>query len=239
MRIASWNLNHRARPRTIPGWIISEVAATKADVMVCTEYVEGKSHRRFVSDLRAAGFLAVNTTPVTPGQNQVLIASRASQELGTLRPPSDIDETVPSNALHVSISGTHLIGFRMPAFNSSAEHLKRRTWQWVREAAAELRDTPALIVGDMNTQRGDPQRYCGDCIEILLGDGWSEVIPSSGYSWKHARSGTSRRIDYGFASPRLIATNADYSWDFVARNAIAVSKAGIPDHALLLIDVQP
>jgi exonuclease III len=236
MRIASWNLNHRARQRSIPAWVVPEILAAGPDVLVCTEYVEGRAHEGFLSDLKGAGFSAVSTTDVAPGQNQLLIASREHHQRGHLQPPRDIDKSVPSNALHVVIGDVNVLGFRMPAFGSAARHLKRCTWEWIRDVATELRDTPALIVGDMNTQRKDTRTYCGDCIEEVLSLGWSEVIPESGYSWQH-RSGSGRRIDFGFASPALTPSSVQYSWDFVERRGVQRFVVGIPDHALLIADL--
>jgi exonuclease III len=237
MRVASWNLNHRARQRSIPEWVVPEVALANPDVLVCTEYVEGSRHEDFVSQLRDLGFSAVTTSPMTPGQNQILIASRAPHQRGTLEAPRDIDQSVPSNALHVIVDGINILGFRMPAFDSKARDLKRRTWNWIREAAVELKEAPALIIGDMNTQRGDPKTYCGDCIDDVLAIGWSEIIPAAGYSWKH-HSGTGRRIDFGFASSALMASSVEYSWDFVARNGIQKPVEGSPDHAMLIADLR-
>jgi hypothetical protein len=236
MRIASWNLNHRARQRTIPTWVASELAATNADVIVCTEYVEGRSHQRFVSELNASGFASVTTSAVTPGENQVLIASRVAHRRGLLAPPVDISESVPSNALHVELGGFNVVGFRMPSFPSSSAPLKRRTWQWVQDAARQLELSRAVIIGDMNTQRGDPKGYCGDCIEAVLGTGWTEVVPPDGYSWRHLR-GRQRRIDFGFASPALRTASARYDWDFLGRNGISKPVVGVPDHALLVADL--
>jgi len=125
----------------------------------------------------------------------------------------------------------------MPAFTSAVQDKKRRTWKWVRDAAIELQEKRGFIVGDMNTERNDGRSHCGDCIEEMLTTGWSEVIPSTGYSWKH-QTGAERRIDFGFASPAFQALNARYSWEFVGRNGITQFKVGVPDHALLVVDLE-
>jgi exonuclease III len=238
MRIVSWNLNHRACRRSIPDWIVEEIATARPDVLVCTEYVEAAEHHSFVSALKNAGLASVSTTVVKPRQNQILMATRLPHRAGQIPPPTDIDGSVSSNALHVTVGGIDVLGMRMPAYVREAERLKRLTWAWVHDAATRLINSPAIIVGDMNTQRGDSKRSCGDCIESLIASGWSPVIPATGYSWKHPRSGLERRIDFAFVSPSLTAKGATYSWDFVNRNAIGAMKVGIPDHAMLSIEAE-
>jgi hypothetical protein len=236
MRIVSWNLNHRAAHRRIPSWIVPEIAATSPDVVVCTEYVEGIDHARFCSALVAEGLSCVHTSAATPGQNQILVATRLSARLGNVRAPESIDVSLPSNVLHIDLGGLRIVGFRMPAFKSPK--LKRAAWDWIHEATMDFKTVATVIVGDMNTQRSDPKRDCGDCIERFLDSGWSEIIPDTGHSWKHQRSGTERRIDFAFASPGVLKEGASYSWDYVKRNALSELKVGIPDHALLSIDVR-
>jgi hypothetical protein len=215
--------------------VVQEVVSVGADVAVFTEYVEGVEHPIFEELLKGAGFRTVTRSTLRPGQNQVLIATKLAHHRGSVRAPQ-IHGAVPSNVLHVHVGGVNVIGFRMPAFDRRDLKLKRRTWDWLHRIAVSLHDSRAIIVGDMNTQRGDPTRQCGDCIDRLEATGWTYVVPTTGHSWKH-NSGTERCIDAAFISPLLRAELARYSWDFVARNGVESLKVGIPDHALLVIDI--
>jgi ABC-type Fe3+-hydroxamate transport system substrate-binding protein len=47
MRIVTWNLNHRARRRDIPGDVGETIASLKPDLIVLTEYVSGLSEQRY------------------------------------------------------------------------------------------------------------------------------------------------------------------------------------------------
>jgi endonuclease/exonuclease/phosphatase family metal-dependent hydrolase len=240
MRVLAWNLNHRAAQRNVPGWIAEAIASFDPDAAILTEYVEGPDHRRFLADLAARGLTHVLLTEQTKKQNQVLIASREPQRLGDLAAPA-IHPAVPPNALNVVLEdlGLHILGFRLPAFIGSERSLKRRTWEWLLDAAAELRDRPAVIAGDFNTAPGDAIADCGECLEVLQESGWHFARPTVGYSWRHAKSGATRQIDHAFLSPALALKRAEYSWRFhdLAPGA-ASGKVGLPDHAMLLTDFE-
>ena len=119
MRLLTWNLNHRAARRRIPDWIGAAITSQNPDVIVLTEYVEGDDHERFVSQLASQGLKSCDQSAKTPGQNQILIASRHGLRLGALNAPP-LHESVPSNFLHVVLedSGINVLGFRMPAFEA-------------------------------------------------------------------------------------------------------------------------
>ena len=236
MRILVWNLNHRAACHPIPEWIAGAIGAQDPDVIVLTEYVEGDDHNKFLSSVAALGLESWDISPKTSRQNQVLIASRHRLQRGTLAAPS-LHKSVPPNALHVVLedSGLNVLGFRMPAFEGKERPLKRDVWQWLLSAAEILRVDASVIAGDFNTAPGDSVTTCGDCLEQLSRSGWQHVLPSSGFSWKHARYGTRRQLDHIFFSPALPPAHADYLWGFQSLAADAASgKVGIPDHAILL-----
>lgn len=242
MRLLAWNVNHRAARRKIPEWVVAAIAPYEPEVVVLTEYVQGPDHARFLTKLDALELTHSQLTPVTKGQNQVLIASRKRLSLGNHSAPA-IHPAVPPNALHVVVddSDFHVIAIRVPAFTGSERHrLKRLTWEWLLQTASDLRDRHCVIAGDLNTALTDDAADCGDCARLLLDTGWRDAIPAGGYSWRHAAtSGITRRIDHAFVSPVLVPLHAEYSWQFHGLAPEAGScKAGIPDHAMLVVDLE-
>lgn len=236
-RILAWNVNHRASKRRIPDWVASSILATSPDIVVLTEYVEGDDHAEFLKALRSGGLAGVLLTAKTNGENQVLIASREAFDEGELRAPP-IYSSVPLNALHIKFQGTGLnvLGFRMPSGKQFDVQFRRPTWDWLIEAAAHLRDKPSLVIGDFNTAPGDSASKCGDYIDRMLRMGWIHR-PESGCSYRHS-SGSERQIDHCFASPKVNVLHAEYRWDFHAAAPDAASgKVGIPDHAMLVVDL--
>lgn len=237
-RILAWNLNHRAGEHRIPPWIVSSIEGMSPDIVVLTEYVEGRDHGAFLDALSRAGLASVLLTRKLRGENQVLIAAREQLNPGELQPPP-IHASVPQNMLHVvTAGGLNVLGFRMPTSKEFDARFKRPTWEWLLEAAAHLDTEPAIIVGDFNTAPGDPRSGCGDCLDRLSQTGWRHIRPDSGYSFRH-RSGRERQIDHGFVSPCVIARCAEYRWDFhTAAHDAPSGNTGIPDHAMLIVDLE-
>jgi hypothetical protein len=174
MRILAWNLNHRARRRRIPEWVVPAIAAHCPHIVVLTEYVEGPGHERFLAGLASIGLNYHNISVTEQAHNQVLIASREPLISGTITGPLSIHPSLPSNLLHVVLehSGMDVLGFRMPAYIPRNNALKRETWRWLQGAAAQLQSCRAVIIGDLNTAPGDPESKCGDCLDALIDTGW-------------------------------------------------------------------
>lgn len=240
MRILTWNLNHRAARRRIPGWVTAAAMESCPDVIVFTEYVVGPDHQQFVASLDAGGLGCVSVTDRPGRENQLLIATREAHTRASLADPG-IHVSLPSNTLEVRLddSGVVVLGFRMPAYSGRDVECKRRTWDWLLEEASRLVSGPAIITGDFNTAFGDSVARCGDCIEELASDGWQSDAPAGGVSWRHPRTGTGRSIDHLFASPGMRLGGSTYSWEFEHVEGASPGAVGLPDHALLIARVDP
>ncbi|MBM4247820.1 MAG: endonuclease/exonuclease/phosphatase family protein, partial [Deltaproteobacteria bacterium] len=204
MRILSWNLNHRAARQRIPVWIADAIAAQAPDVLALNEYVDGRDkatcradHERFLDALDATGLTHRQVTTRVGRSNQVLVAAREPIEAGSLVAADDISDSLPPNFLHVRLveTGLDLVAFRMPAYEYVNRHKKRLTWDWLIDALGGVRQRPAVLIGDMNTQPDDSERYCGDSVEKLVESGWRLALPSTGYSWRRREGSPERRID--------------------------------------------
>jgi hypothetical protein len=69
IRLLTWNLNHRARPRRVGHAITEAIASLRPDLVALTEYVEGPSHADFLAQLSARGFPHVCVSNAVAAQN--------------------------------------------------------------------------------------------------------------------------------------------------------------------------
>lgn len=100
MRLLTWNLNHKSRPKHVSPLVAQAIAALEPDGAVLTEYVRGADHSRFCDELASTGLRHVQVTPDCQGHNQVLVCSRSPLQLGAIQAPP-IARAVASNVLHV------------------------------------------------------------------------------------------------------------------------------------------
>jgi exonuclease III len=241
VKILTWNLNHRAARRAIPLWVSRAIVAEAPDVVVLTEYVVGADHDRFLGGLAGAGLCYTAVTLRVERGNQVLVAARQPIQPGLLVAP-DFHPSVRPNFHHVRlvVDDIEVIGFRMPAFAGPERPMKRRTWDWLITALRKVHDRQAIILGDFNTASGDSTKTCGDCIELLVTEGWTPQVPAEGYSWRRASDTVGRRIDLAFTSPKLVGAGATYSWAFqILASDAASGWVGRPDHAMLFLEAEP
>ena len=240
MRILAWNLNHRADVRTIPDWLVPAIEAESPDVLVCTEYVRGPRHVELLAAFRAMGLRHSDVTaPQAAGTNCVLLAARESLLGGPVRAPDGSPPSLEAGFLHAILeeSGIHVFGFRMPDFETMPTE-KHRTFDWLTKALEPYLPEPTIIIGDFDSASEDSRRSCGDQLETLMQRGWQLAIPRDGASFDTS-GGDPRRIELAFVSPMLSVSSAEYSWRFREISPDATRRrVGIPDHAMLVLEVQ-
>ena len=144
MKIAAWNVNHRASQKKIPFSIAPAIISTGADVIVFNEFVQCdfKADRlAFYGQLEHAGFtFRILSTP-TPKENHILIASRVPVVAGDLVAPTTIQSAVPSNFLHVRCveSKTEIIGLRVPDYSKTTyKEVAHEYWTWFSSLTKEI-----------------------------------------------------------------------------------------------------
>jgi endonuclease/exonuclease/phosphatase (EEP) superfamily protein YafD len=237
MRVIAWNLNHRAAKRRIPEFVAEELALQQPDAVLLTEYVEGDDQARFFGQMSSFGFGYASLSIRVQRQNQTLIFSKKPILEGN-RLETEIDPSISPNYLHVRVDDLNLIAYRIPAFTSDHQYLKRATWDLLRARLKMLSTGPTVIGGDFNTALEDTYARCGDCLRSLVDSGWVHAVPSTGYSWRAPNGRHERRIDHVFATPGFKVERAIYSWAFLSR--LPTGKHGVvgyPDHAMLVVDL--
>lgn len=211
------------------------------DVMVLTEYVPGKLHEKFTADLRSRGFVWT-LSPASPAirrQNQVLIASRTPITPGEIQAPL-ISPAFPSNVLHVCIPGMgfEVLGLRVPM--PLNPEIRNKYWNWIYETAQQLRDCPAIILGDLNNDTGAKGPEGGVRFNQLKAGGWYRA-PASGKSYWSKDGSVESRLDHALFSPHFEVSRAEYISEhgpflFANTKPANYNPKAMSDHAILLVE---
>jgi endonuclease/exonuclease/phosphatase family metal-dependent hydrolase len=234
MRLVTWNLNHRARPRTITPAVTAVVAALAPTVAVFTEYVPGASHQLLLAALSEVGLRHTLMPAFAPKENHVLVASSLALEQGPIRPPA-IAPSVPSNALHVCVpeGGFDLLGLRVPDY-SRQPRVRHACWKWIEATAHFLVDKPFVLIGDFNADPRYPRSRCGDRIAALVAAGWRHAVGEGGSYW--TPRGHAVNIDHAFVTPHFEVRTAQYVKE-IDGIFLAGTLGAVSDHAALLVTV--
>jgi endonuclease/exonuclease/phosphatase family metal-dependent hydrolase len=211
MLLATWNLNNRAGKVRFKPEAALAIGALGADVVVLSEYFPQPQHQdRFHETLASAGLTQQLLSPDTGERaNRVLIASRLPIEQDELVLP-DFDSQFPASML-------------------------TKSWEWLEEFAASRRDTPTIIVGDLNV-KPTSRKAKGRHFRRLLASGWTRAEPVGGHSY-FGPTGARTEIDHLLATTRCRVRDARYI-TAIAGFAFADAPSALSDHAVLMADVE-
>lgn len=237
MRLAAWNVNHRAARRRVPSWVTSAIASTGSDMIVLTEYVEGLDHEEFVRNLRSLGYPHVACSERAPRQNGVFIASR--EALRQLHLPVDsAPAPLASNHLMVELegSGLRVLGIRMPYWTGErAQRLRAAGWRWLSGVLDSIQVGANVVIGDFNRE----PTVDGLAFPGTHATGWRTIVPVEGGSFRPISGSRERRLDYALVSTEIEAQHCFYDWGFQQLDPDARRRAaGVPDHAMLILDLK-
>jgi hypothetical protein len=239
MRVATWNLNHRAHPRVVPPWVISAMTAARTDVLVLTEYVPGKDVPRVAKYLSDHGAACVSVSDDQgSGDNCILIASTERHVPGPIPQPDIGLESAFANFLCVGLaSGVIVVGFRMPEYSKTPASFAL-LWDWLFAALAPLHGRDLVLIGDLNTDftRARDRQY--RLLERFTEVGLSLVPVAGGVSYQGKNSAGSR-LDHTFVGGRLRGVIASYDWSAInaAHPDCRGCNHGLPDHAMLVAEI--
>lgn len=238
MKLITWNLNHRTRPKLIPDLVPEAIGALGPDLMVLTEYVRGPSHDSFIARLFDLGMSNVLMSPEVQGENSLLIACRRRVVPGEIIAPP-IAPSVPYNFLHVELPEDDLqvIGIRVPDY-SRKPRIRRACWDWLGSVAGEVISSPTIIIGDLNSDPSYPKSHCGDRFAKLVEGGWQLALPADGASF-WTPSNHAVRLDHAFISPHNRVISTRYVADISGLVLANKRKPSLPDHAALEIEIEP
>lgn len=243
MKIATWNVNHRAVRKTIPDTIAPAICSLSADILVFTEFVncDTKEDRKaFYSHLQDAGYVHQILSPQTPKQNHILIAARIPIVQGDLKASATIQSAVPSNFLHVICedSGTEIIGIRVPDYSKTGyKEVAQKYWSWFSSLTDEIGNRSIIMTGDFNIDPEMKKYKFRHHLTDLLDNGWQLASPIEGASYYANKNNAPHRLDHTFLTDRFEIKEAMYIQEVADLWKCGVEKYKEPDHAILVVEV--
>ena len=244
MKIATWNVNHRAVRKTIPDTLAPAIISTDADVLVFTEFVhcDTKEDRQaFYGQLRDAGYSYQLRTVTTPKENHILISSRQPIAQGDLLPPpTTIHSSVPSNFLHVKSenTGIEIIGIRVPDYSKPVyKDVAKAYWEWFTSLTDKIADRPIILTGDFNIDPDMKKYKFRHHLNDLLENGWQIASPDNGASFWANKNNAPHRLDHAFLSDQLNVKDASYISSVPDLWVCGENRFKEPDHAILMVEV--
>lgn len=238
LRVATWNLNHRAVPRQIPEWVSDELVRCSADVVVVTEYVPGRDEPPLPSRLLSRGAAAVSVSNDRGARdNRILIATKEQHRPGPIAQPEIDLVSAHANFLSVTLeSGTIVVGFRMPAYTAATPGGFEHLWDWIFAALAPYKGKNLVLAGDLNAdfvRLRDRRLRLSERLEEV---GLSRVPVAGGVSFRSSQGADAgTRIDHVFVGGELRGEAGHFDWSAIDREHPGCAKCshGLPDHALL------
>lgn len=178
------------------------------------------------------GILAASTSPIT----------KVDVDLPTYAPGTWLEA-------HHEASGVTFVGVRMLAWEQ--QRLRRDFWEWMLTQFERLATTPAVVLGDFNTELSANAKAKGRGPAVLMHRltadlGWRDACAAGDPADTHIRnSGKRVRLDYAFASPALRSAISGASPEVldgrrllrVPKSKIAPGAPGLSDHAPLIVDL--
>lgn len=244
IRVATWNINHRAGkgPLKRAEPTADAIAALDADIVVLTEYVRQPKREEILPFLMDRGWKHHMVTPLDPGWNSLLIVSRLEIDKGRIEVPP-IDAFAPPGALHVIVPEyeMNVLGIRIPYYSKPEyRSIRAEYWRWFMSISQNVLDEPFVIIGDMNTDPLYPPRDYGDRLFQMAQAGWLHALPEAGWSYKGnaTKDGCEKRLDHAFVTQHFELTTAEYV-QRLGRHVFAGDKIRqLSDHAPLVVGIR-
>lgn len=277
MRILAWNTTWNISEETVEKQTAA-VAALGVDVAFFSEWspsptrdIGGGKKRRSAGHIRGGTLATVGlkhqcqehvSDRLPDGQAWsklywgVLAASRTPISKVEIDPPL----YAPGTWLEIRHEHTNLtiVGVRVPAWSSrDLQPLRRSYWQWMLEQFDRLQRTPAIVLGDFNTETthrpgsAQQKRQGADLLLSLTTErGWRDAVKeSAGRSVPTyiRNNGRASRVDYAFISPGFTdrvqeATSPDSVDEQILLRSPGSRKtdkaSGLSDHAPVMVDIE-
>jgi hypothetical protein len=167
MRVATWNVRHSARAKSLSAAKVDAIAQLQADVVVLTECALGSYAAETKNALRGIGLEHAEVSTCDGEHNQILIAATKPLVCGYLKPTEP--DPFPCNVLHVRTQepAIDILGLRLPSGNPWGPKQRRNAWDWILKAADDG--------GEMGCSADDAKRKCADasrhCAESCRAEG--------------------------------------------------------------------
>lgn len=235
MRIAAWNIGHKASKKAIHPNLVSAVTALDVEVVTFNEFVDGPGRGAFRAELDDAGFGHQIVSLTRDRHNQILIASKWPMWAGDLQPPQ-FDGSAISNFLHVVFpaSRLELIGLRVPAY----EKKRAEMTPYLADLARCLDgagDRALVVAGDFNLDPFAGFPLGAGPVDWPTCPGLTVHEPGEGWSFSFSDGTGTSRIDHVAASAHVHVDDVRYVTEAggIPLAGLAADKP-VSDHAALV-----
>lgn len=243
LKIATWNVNHRAVCKTIPSTIAPAIISTDADILVFTEFVHSdtkEDRKAFYDQLVDAGYTNQILSSLTAKQNHILIASRTPIVQGDLKAPATIHRAVASNFLHVKCleNSAEIIGIRVPDYSKTKfKEIAQDYWRWFSSFAHEIAGRSIIMTGDFNIDLEKKRYKFRHHLTDLLENGWQIASPKERASYYANRNNAPHRLDHTFLTEGFEVIDSSYVQQVGSLWKCGENKYKEPDHSILVVEV--
>lgn len=216
------------------GPIVRAIAEYSADIVIITEYRNGRVGGNLRSSLTAAGWKHQIAAPTPNRENSVLVIAKQ---------PLKIDDRPMFNKnwledRHIVV---HYNGYTIVAVYLPPGPKKLPSWERLLNTAAALATEPTIIIGDFNTGK----HYIDEDGATFIGPEHIDRLEEFGYidAWRHlhpitrdftwfSSAGNGFRLDFAFVSPSLSDRIAH------AEHIHQTRIDAITDHSGLIIEIK-
>jgi endonuclease/exonuclease/phosphatase family metal-dependent hydrolase len=110
-------------------------------------------------------------------------------------------------------------------------------WEWLEGAAVKLRETPAVIIGDLNIHplTGRERNEKALLFRKILDSGWRRAEPTGEYSY-YGRAGGQTEVDHLLTTPHCAVREATFV-TLVPGFTLAGTPDALSDHAALVAHI--
>ena len=229
MKILTWNIRQGgSKQRLAP--IINTLISHNPDVLVLTEFWDGRKGDFIGGHLRDAGWEHQLTSNPSPRTNGLFIASK----WGISPCKQSVVPTEGHRWMEFDVNGLRILAVHIPLGPT-----KPLFWDKIVERAEQLVAGPALIIGDFNTglpedAQGAPFK-CVESMQQVLDMGWYDAWRLANgseqeFSW-YSSAENGFRIDHAFVSAASKDRVRHCAYSHQER------RLGYSDHSALMIDL--
>jgi endonuclease/exonuclease/phosphatase family metal-dependent hydrolase len=208
-----------------------------ADAVFFNEYFPKSHGAEFAARLADGGLIHQMISPEPSERaNRTFVASRLPLDEDRL-PAATFDQQLPANTLSVRFadSGLRVLALRVPAYERAQQALTLKSWDWLEASAALLRNSQAVILGDLNVR---PAATSGPGIvhfRRIRAAGWQLATSETEASYFSPR-GSKSTLDSLLHTASVLVTATRFV-SCVAGYSLAGQPDALSDHAAIVADL--
>ena len=152
--------------------------------------------------------------------------------------------------LELRWNGLHILGAHLPSANDKAPLSTEQApfWAWLETYLATQLDQPAVLIGDLSTDRAESGLACAASFDRVEASGWTDLVRKHTDAedvasfWLHSgKTHTGYLMDHALATPSFAARVESVGVPMSLGEHEFVRSAGasgLSDHAPVVVDIR-